>query len=202
MLRTRNLLCLVGIVLVLCSCGVKKPISLEQRIASGEFAWMDTMQIDTTSRAWIKYYSGTYILDHQNNLHGYKMHGDSITADSLVLTEQGYYYKYKNDSLVDFGRFNVRNRAGFKICVEQYKLDFTKGEVTNEIERIEKEISGEDGAFLMDWYSYTRDYHCFWTTCRHNINSSKQELEIIVDIHNDCLRFQWPGSNQIVWITK
>ena len=198
------------LLVLLVSCGVKKNVAdnqepvastLEQRIASGEFAWLDTLQIETTNSVLQKKYSGNYILDHQNKLYGKKMFGDSIIGDSLILTTHGYYYKYKNDSLVDFGRFDVRNNVRFKICVEQNKLDLSTGELTDEIERVEKEIYGQ-GESLMDWYSYTHDYHCFWTVCRYNNNTNRQELEIIVDIYNDCLRFQGAGSNVIKWEKK
>ena len=195
----------------LSSCGVKKnavqkeqqtaaPLSLEQRVASGEFAWLDTIQNETTNSVWVKNISGNYILSHPNMLHGQKMYGDPMIADSLVITTNGYYYKYNNDSLVDFGRFNVRNHIHFKVCVEQFKVDLVKGEQTNEIERVETEIYNP-GEFLTDWYSYTHDYHCFWTICRQN-NPNRQELEIIVDINNDCVSLIRPENNMIKWEKK
>ena len=186
--------------LCLASCGSKKSLSYGQPAAANVF-YPNTFHLDAACSEQVKHYAGNYILDHQNNIHGQKMPEDSVTADRLVLTDNGYYYKYKNDSLVDYGRFNVRNHARFKICVEQYKLDAAKGELTDKIERIEKEI-GDPAEVLTDWYSYTRDYHCLWTARRYNNNSNKWELEFIVDIHNDCLRYQWPGSNKIKWVQK
>ena len=208
----KKLLIFIAIcVVVLPSCGAKKNVAtgdqepaastLEQRIAAGEFAWLDTIHMDTTSSAWVKKYSGNYILSHKNMLHGQKMYGDSILIDSLVLTPNGYYYKYSKDSLADFGRFSVRKVTHFKVCVEQYKVDLVKGEQTDEIERIETEIYNQ-GEFLTDWYSFTRDFHCFWTVRRYNTNSHRWELEIVMDVQNECIRYLLPGNNTIKWEKK
>lgn len=207
----KRLFYIVMLMVLLFGCGVKKDVVVEkqgadtkvlaQRAKTDELARQNTIQIDDFSREWMKHYSGHYVLDYQNNIHGQKMPGDSITADSLVLTENGYYYIYKKGTLVEYGRFNIKNHVNFKYCTEQYKLDMIKGELTNEIERIEQEMNNPD-AFVMDWFSYYRDYHRYWVVYRHNENTNKNELEILLDIYNDCIRLHWPGSNFIKWIER
>ena len=202
----------IGLLSVLLfGCGVKKGVVTEkqgadtkvlaQRTKTDELARQNTIQINDFGRGWMKHYSGHYVLDYQNNIRGQKMHGDSITADSLVLTENVYYYTYKKGAMVEYGRFNIRKDTNFKICTEQYKLDLTTGELTNEIEHIEREMY-DPGTFVMDLFSYYRDYHRYWIVYRHNANTNKNELEILLDIYNDCFRLQWPSSNQIKWIER
>ncbi len=196
---------------LLAGCGAKKNVAvssqelavstLEQRIAAGEFAWLDTIQIDTTS-IWVKYFSGHYILSHQNSIHGQRIGEEPIKIDSLVLLSTGYYGKYKKDSLVEYGRYAVRNRSSFKLCVEQYKIDWETGTLTNEIERVEKEYPEKD-VFLMDFYSCYRDYHCYWISSVHHYDPYWKELTIILDIHNDCLKLHNNfDDGETTWITK
>ena len=115
-MKVRHLHSILIVVLLLAACGVKREmvsteqeavevqraLTLEQRVETGEFAWLDTIQIDTAS-VWMKYYSGYYVLEHQNDLDGNKVPYHSILADSLVMKSSGYYWKYKKDSLVDYG---------------------------------------------------------------------------------------------------
>ena len=173
-------------------------MSLAQRVASGEFAWLDTIQVDTTS-ACSKSIFGHYILYYQDGFYRQRIGDNSNITDSLILTSNGYYYRYKKDSLVEYGRYMVRNHCNFQLCIEQYKVDLDTGTVTNEIERVEKEEKG----ILMDFYNYNNDYHCYWVTYSHHPNPSWKELTLILDIHNDCLKFHnESGNSEIKWATK
>ncbi|MBQ3673148.1 MAG: hypothetical protein II928_01595 [Paludibacteraceae bacterium] len=173
-------------------------MSLAQRVASGEFAWLDTIQVDTTS-ACSKSIFGHYILYYQDGFYRQRIGDNSNITDSLILTSNGYYYRYKKDSLVEYGRYMVRNHCNFQLCIEQYKVDWDTGTVTNEIERVEKEEKG----ILMDFYNYNNDYHCYWVTYSHHPNPSWKELTLILDIHNDCLKFHnESGNSEIKWATK
>lgn len=178
-------------------------LSLEYRIAAGEFAWLDTIQIDTAS-VWMKYYSGYYVLEHQNDLDGNKVPYHSILADSLVMKSSGYYWKYKKDSLVDYGRFRVQNHAKQMICWEQRKVDFAKGILTDELEQhpIEMESS------FVDCFSYDESCHRYWVRCNHGDNSfvsrinSRQQLIILMDVDKDCFRSHCRGCNEREWVIR
>ena len=177
-------------------------LSLEQRIAAGEFAWLDTIQIDTAS-VWMKYYSGYYVLEHQNDLDGNKVPYHSILADSLVMKSSGYYWKYKKDSLVDYGRFRVQNHAKQMICWEQRKVDFAKGILTDELERHTIELESS----FIESYSCDKSNHCYWVRCNHHAYDftsvpNRQYLEIYMDIFSDCFHSQRHGSNEIVWVIR
>ena len=214
------------LILLLASCGVKRDVvsqpeqdgmvdktvvsvasedvalSLEQRIAAGEFAWLDTIAIDT-SGVWMNYCSGHYVLAHQNDSIGGRLPLDVIPADSLVMNSRGYYWKYKNDSLVDYGRYRVWNYAKRTICWEQYRVDMEKGVLTNELERHPIELESS----FIESYSCDKSNHCYWVRCNHHAYDftsvpNRQYLEIYMDIFSDCFHSQRPGSNEIVWVIK
>ncbi len=215
-MKVRHLHSILIVVLLLAACGVKREVvsteqevvevqralTLEQRVETGEFAWLDTIQIDTAS-VWMKYYSGYYVLEHQNDLDGNKVPYHSILADSLVMKSSGYYWKYKKDSLVDYGRFRVQNHAKQMICWEQRKVDFAKGILTDELERHPIELESS----FIESYSCDKSNHCYWVRCNHHAYDftsvpNRQYLEIYMDIFSDCFHSQRHGSNEIVWVIR
>lgn len=182
---------------LLFGCGVKKPLSLEQRIASGEFAWLDTLQIDTGN---LLLFSGTYHLAYQNDLYGQKITGKDVLADSLILLPDGFYRLYKNGSLVDYGKYNVSQyQRAIKICMEQYKTDPQTMMYTDE-------IISYDG-----WWGVWGESQIYFTFISYNTikttylglysysNNLRFELHFDVKM-GDCYHYQWSGSNQIEWI--
>lgn len=182
---------------LLFGCGVKKPLSLEQRIASGEFTWLDTMQIDTGN---LLLFSGTYHLAYQNDLYGQKITDKDVLADSLILLPDGFYWLYKKDSLVDYGKYNFTPYLrAIKICMEQYKTDSQTMLYTDE-------IISYDG-----WWGVWGESQIYFTFISYNTtkttylglysysNNLKFKLHFDVKM-GDCYHYQWSGSNQIEWI--
>ncbi len=197
MLRTRNFFLLAGIVFVLCSCGVKKPLSLEQRVAAGEFVWMDTLPVDTEQ---ISILSGVYSLAYQNDLHGNKLTDKEVFADSLILLPDGFYWLFKNDSLVDYGKYNITPyQRAIKICMEQYKIDSLTMKYSDEIIAYEGYWGVWGGSQIyFTFISYdTRNTTYLGSYGFSNNHRFKLHFDVKI---GDCYHYQWQGSNQIEWI--
>ena len=207
MLRIQNFLWIAGVVLALCSCGVKKNAvtekrgvdtqSLEERVAADEFVWMDTIPVDTE---YIQKLSGTYLLAYHNDLYGKKIADKDVLADSLILLPNGYYYKYKKDSLVDYGKYNVSQyQRAIKICMEQYKTDPQTMMYTDEIISYDGYWGVWGGSqiyFTFISYNTTKTTYLGLYSYSNNL---RFELHFDVKM-GDCYHYQWQGSNQIEWI--
>ena len=122
MRRYFNILSLVFVVaLSFSACGVKKGMmaenqgpdvqTLEQRVAAGEFAWLDTMP----NRQALNI-AGPYKLFYQKGIEKNHMSYYDVFADSLVFTDSGYYKKYNSNLLVDYGRYSTQNVDTIMIC--------------------------------------------------------------------------------------
>lgn len=106
---------------LLFGCGVKKDVvvekqeadtrSLEQRIADGEFAWLDTIPNRQSQNI-----VGPYKLFYQKGIEKNRMPYNDVFADSLVFTDSGYYKKYKSNLLVDYGRYSTQDVDTIMIC--------------------------------------------------------------------------------------
>lgn len=207
MLRTQKILLLAVAVLALCSCGAKKNAvtekrevdtqSLEERVAAGEFVWMDTIPIDAE---FIQKLSGTYLLAYHNDLYGKKITSKDVLADSLILLPTGFYWLYKNDSFVDYGKYNVTPyQRAIKICMEQYKTDPYTMMYTDEIITYEGYwgVWGESQIyFTFNSYNTTKTTYLGLYSYSNNLRFN---LHFDVKI-GDCYHYQWQGSNQIEWI--
>ena len=191
---------------ILVSCGVKKNVAdnqepvastLEQRIAAGEFAWLDTIPVDTE---YTHKLSGTYHLAYQNDLYGQKLNDKNVLGDSLILLPDGYYGLYKNDSLVDYGKYNVTPyQRAIKICMEQYKTDPQTMMYTDEIITYEGYwgVWGESKIYFT-FISYNTIKKTFLGLYSYS-NNLRFKLHFDVKM-GDCYHHQWSGSNQIEWI--
>ena len=112
---------------LLTSCGAKKNVAtgdqepaantLEQRIAAGEFAWLDTIQIDTTSidRRLLQP-SYNFIDIKEKSANGSFNKNPTYTIDSLIFLGSGYYKMYKSSALVDYGRYSAIGADSIPIC--------------------------------------------------------------------------------------
>ena len=124
MARTQNIVWLLVAVLLFGSCGVKKnavsvvnepdTLSLEQRIASGEFAWLDSIQIpldggDDRIR-------GPYRLKEKRDSNDRRMKDTDFGADSVVFLPDGHYKMYKFNILIDYGRYSACKFKQIQIC--------------------------------------------------------------------------------------
>ena len=152
---------------LLFGCGVKKGVVSEkqgadtkvlaQRAETDELARQNTILPEKINSAWIKQFAGQYVL----YLSDQQMPMDSISADSLVLTDNNFYYTYKQGVMVEYGRFNIRKSTS------------------------------DARAFVMDWFSCYRDYHCCPVVYRHNTNAHKAELTITS-----------PENHETKWIAR
>ena len=163
--------------LLLSACAVKKgatvqqeqqmsqePPSLEQRIASGEFAWLDSVNLGNIEQAKMEKCSGHYSLDKQYDSGGKILDRKLVEADSLVLTQDGYYYKYKETKLVDFGRYSVQ-KGVYKICLAfKYSEEDKKQYPELTPEQVEYDIRGF-GDMVFDMYSYINTHKSYWIRC-------------------------------------
>lgn len=193
---------------LLLSCGVKKhavqeeqqtvkeSLSLEQRIASGEFAWLDTIQGDTAKFPKLV---GAYKLVYQKDLNGNNLTIENVQADSLILSNTGFYWLYKNDSLVDYGKYNISPyQRAIKICMEQYKPDIQTGKYTDEIITYE----GYWGVWGVSQIYFSFISCNFTTTTYLGLYSYDSSNNLKLQFHvkiGDCYHYQWSGSNQIEW---
>ena len=145
---TKKITYIAMLAVLLCSCGVKKGAVSEwkgldakviaERATMDALARKNTILPENVNHAWLKQFSGQYVLANQ------QMPVDSIAADSLVLTENGYYYTYKQGEKVEYGRFNIRQNAS------------------------------DPEKFLMDWFSCYRDYHCYLVLYRANEHNKSE----------------------------
>ena len=131
------------LILLLASCGVKREVvsqpeqdgmvdktvvsvasedvalSLEQRIAAGEFAWLDTIVIDA-EKIDLRV-QGSYKLDRwvgEEDLYKNNPSVFTFFIDSIVFIHKGCYYKaYKEGILADYGRFITRKFSEEQVCL-------------------------------------------------------------------------------------
>lgn len=106
-MKKASFIVIVGLLLFV-SCGVKKGMmaenqrpeaqTLEQRVASGII--VDSVRMEKCS--------GYYSLLAQYDSNGQVLNRKYVDADSLILTPDGHYYKYKMRKIVDYGTFIVR----------------------------------------------------------------------------------------------
>ena len=208
MRRYFNILSLVFVAaLSFSACGVKKGMmaenqgpdvqTLEQRVAAGEFAWLDTILVDTANFSKL---AGTYKLAYQKDLYGNNLTIENVYADSLILSYDGFYWLYKKDSLVDYGKYNVSQyQRAIKICMEQYKTDPQTMMYTDEI----ISYDGYWGVWGISQIYFTFiSYNTTKTTylgLYSYLNNLRFKLHFDVKM-GDCYHYQWSGSNQIEWI--
>ena len=202
------------ILLSFSACGVKKgatvqqkqqttqePLSLEQRIASGEFAWLDSVNLGNIEQAKMEKCSGHYSLDKQYDSGGKILDGKLVEADSLVLTQDGYYYKYKETKLVDFGRYSVR-KGVYKICLAfKYSEEDKKQYPESTREQVEYDIRGF-GDMVLDMYSYINTHKSYWIRCFEDGREGKkhakqfQHLCFVHDMSDpECFNFMEPKES-------
>ena len=207
MRRYFNILRLVfALALFLSACGTKKPVTtthaevsqeeqisqealpLEQRIAAGEFAWLDTIQIDTSSIP--KSIIGQYILDYYEK-NDDKIYPVKAAYDSLVFQKDGHYKLFKRQQLIDFGKYNVTMVDTLNHCfilaltASPEKCDTTELELHN--------IS------ILTAFSHTGIIEKYICSIRYvqYYNTNYKEFNILCNI-NECYI---PGYTQQFWKT-
>ena len=169
--------------------------SLEQRAADGEFAWLDRIKLGDSDTSKMVKCSGHYSLDKQYDSCGEILDRKLVEADSLVLTQDGYYYKYKETQLVDFGRYSVR-KGVYKICLAfKYSEEDKKQYPELTREQVEYDIRGF-GDMVFDMYSYINTHKAYWIRCFGDGRESKkhakqfQHLCFLHDMSNpECFSF-------------
>lgn len=94
-------------------------LSLEYRIAAGEFAWLDTIVIDA-EKIDLRV-QGSYKLDRwvgEEDLYKNNPSVFTFFIDSIVFIHKGCYYKaYKEGILADYGRFITRKFSEEQVCL-------------------------------------------------------------------------------------
>ena len=162
--------------------------SLAQRIAAGEFAWLDTIQIDTSSIP--KSIIGQYILDYYEK-NDDKIYPVKAAYDSLVFQKDGHYKLFKRQQLIDFGKYNVTMVDTLNHCfilaltASPEKCDTTELELHN--------IS------ILTAFSHTGIIEKYICSIRYvqYYNTNYKEFNILCNI-NECYI---PGYTQQFWKT-
>lgn len=211
-MKNHTYIVLLALVFLLLSCGVKKhaaqeeqqiaaPLSLEQRVAAGEFTWLDSVNLGNIEQAKMEKCSGHYSLDKQYDSGGKILDRKLVEADSLVLTQDGYYYKYKETKLVDFGRYSVR-KGVYKICLAfKYSEEDKKQSPELTPEQVEYDIRGF-GDMVFDMYSYINTHKSYWIRCFEDGREGKkhakqfQHLCFVHDMSDpECFNFMEPKES-------
>ena len=171
--------------------------SLAQRIAAGEFSWLDTIQVDTAKFSKLV---GTYKLAYQKDLYGNNLTIEKVYADSLILSYEGFYWLYKNNSLVDYGKYNISPyQRAIKICMEQYNIDPKTMMYSDEIITYEGYWGVWGGSQIYFTFISHNTTKTTYLGLYSYSNNFRFKLHFDVKM-GDCYHYQWSGSNQIEWI--
>ena len=182
------------LLILLVSCGVKKPLSLEQYLEDG--VTVDSVRMEKCS--------GHYSLESQYDSCGQLLNRKYVDADSLILTPDGHYYKYKNRKKVDHGTFIIRGGKPFHICVDFNSYD-KEGNLTAISEPnngiVEYSIPIGFADMIIDMCSYSGKIQSFWI--RRFSDDGKgvhYRLVFVKDINTPGCHKVFRNSNVVTWI--
>lgn len=166
--------------LVLVSCGTKKQI-----ISADGYGG----NIDTTK---IQRCTGMYKLSHAYDASGNMLSSEQSQVDSLVLSASGFYQLYKNQSLVEYGRYGIRKDPN-NICLF-FNYDGDTNEQYPELnqEKMDYTIEGLTD-MVIDMYDSKHKHRAYW------IRRFGQHLCFLHDLSDpNCFDFFAP-KNATYW---
>lgn len=201
-MKKASFIVIVGLLLFV-SCGVKKGMmaenqrpeaqTLEQRVASGII--VDSVRMEKCS--------GYYSLLAQYDSNGQVLNRKYVDADSLILTPDGHYYKYKMRKIVDYGTFIVRGEP-FHACMDFNVYD-KDGNITAKSEPnggiVECSLPNGEGDMVITMHSHIGEIKSFWI--RRFLDRGGELHYRLIFVKDISIPGCWKvltNSNVVIWI--
>lgn len=185
----------------LSSCGVKKGMmaenqrpetqTLEQRVAFSSVA-------DSARMAKC---SGHYSLFMQYDSYGQIIDTKNVDADSLILTPDGRFYKYKRRKKVDDGTYIIRSGKPFQTCMDLNIYDkdgniIAASEPNGGIVECSLPMGFSD--MVIDLQSHNEGIRSFWIRC-FSVDGGGQHLIFAKDINTPGCWKVFMNNNVVMW---
>ena len=200
---------------LLSSCGAKKNVAMHeqeltvaQRFKAGEIK-MYTKPMSPKYKAdsvKMEKCSGHYSLAYQCDSAGHTLDKKHVDADSLILTADGHYWKFKRKRKVDYGTYLIRaGRHTIRTCIDLNLYD-DKGNIiapTSEPAGGIMEYPIPDGYFdmIIDMQSHKGETRSFWVRRFSDDGIGVHyRLIFIKDINTPGCWKVFSEENQVVWI--